>query len=223
VSRMPPEPAGRGMFVVIEGLDGSGTTTQARHLVRWFAEQTLPVRHCNEPTAGPFGSALRMHLGRRLVASPVGGEAEVLSEYATALAFAADRMDHVHNEILPTLARGTHVVEDRYYLSSLAYQSQKVNYDWVWELNRFALRPDLTIFLRVNPAECSKRIRASRPGLEAYESEETLRAVAESYEYAIAREQGAGQVIYEVDGELPEEAVAKRVRGVVAGAIRRQS
>ena len=109
----PPNPH-PGALIVIEGIDGSGSTTQSEMLLHWLQRIGIPATATSEPSHGPIGRVVRRHLGRQVELG--GPEAE-------ALAFAADRMDHVVSEVVPALARGVTVVADRYYLSSLAYQA----------------------------------------------------------------------------------------------------
>src|SRR5215471_10435629 len=109
----------RGRFVVLEGIDGSGTTTQVAKLAERLRGLGVLVRHTREPSDGPIGTMVRQVLTGRIVIP--GGRAP---GWATmALLFAADRMDHVESEIEPFLAQGGIVVSDRYDASSLAYQS----------------------------------------------------------------------------------------------------
>ena len=153
-----------GRFVVLEGIDGAGTTTQVAKLVeRLRREGAPPVRATREPSDGPIGALVRQVLSGRIV-SP-GGRAP---GWATmALLFAADRMDHVESEIEPFLADGGIVVSDRYDASSLAYQSVSSGsggeraVDWIRQLNTHALRPDLTIVVDLPPDVAAER-RASR-------------------------------------------------------------
>ena len=106
---MPP-----GKLIVLEGIDGSGTTTQARLLCEWLAGRGVAVHLTREPSDGPVGRLIREILHG--AHAPVAGD-------TMALLFAADRVDHLSREVLPALDRGTHVVTDRYYHSSLAYQA----------------------------------------------------------------------------------------------------
>ncbi len=173
-----------GKFVVLEGIDGAGTTTQVGRLVdRLKKEGTLAVRATREPSDGPIGSLVRQVLTGRIV-SP-GGRAP---GWATmALLFAADRMDHVESEIEPVLAGGGVVVSDRYDASSLAYQSVSSGsggakaVDWIRQLNRFALRPDLTIVLDLSPDMAAVRREERGEPAQLYEQNETQRALALFY------------------------------------------
>jgi dTMP kinase len=87
-----------GALIVIEGIDGSGTTTQTELLMGWLSRIGVPAVATSEPSGRPIGVIVRQHLGRQVELG--GPEAE-------ALAFAADRMDHVASEVVPALARGT--------------------------------------------------------------------------------------------------------------------
>jgi dTMP kinase len=106
----------RGRFLVLEGLDGAGTTTQARLLADRLRRGGRRAHLTAEPSGGPVGALLRQVLTRRIG----GGEGEGFDAGALALLFAADRLDHWSAEIDPRLAGGEDVVSDRYALSSLA-------------------------------------------------------------------------------------------------------
>jgi dTMP kinase len=164
-----PSARPRGLFVVLEGLDGAGTTTQTERLQRRLAAAGHTVHTTREPTPGPIGAVLRQALTHRLVVPSAGG-GKAPSWQTMALLFAADRLDHLDAEILPALARGAIVISDRYDLSSLTYQSVTAPADeaeaavrWVRELNRHALRPDLTLVLNVR-AEVAEGRRKGRGG-----------------------------------------------------------
>lgn len=181
----------RGRFIVLEGIDGAGTTTQTVKLVERIRSEassregsgSTTVRATREPSDGPIGSLVRQILTGRIVVP--SGRAP---GWATmALLFAADRMDHVESEIEPVLAEGGVVVSDRYDASSLAYQSVSSGRGgesavaWIRELNRHALRPDLTIVIDVQADEAALR-RASRgEPAQLYEQNETQRALAAFY------------------------------------------
>ena len=176
--------ARKGRFVVLEGIDGAGTTTQVARLAdRLRKEGALPVRATREPSDGPIGALVRQVLTGRIVAP----EGRAPGWATMALLFAADRMDHVESEIEPFLATGGAMISDRYDASSLAYQSVSSGsggeraVEWIRSLNREALRPDLTIVLRLS-ADLAAERRSSR-GEEAqlYEQNEMQRALAAFY------------------------------------------
>lgn len=111
-----------GHFIVLEGIDGAGTSTQAAMLGTWFRDRGLPVHVTGQPTDGPIGSMIRQVLTHRLVVPGITGP-RALGWASMALLFAADRLDHLDACIEPNLMDGVTVVCDRYDLSSIIYQS----------------------------------------------------------------------------------------------------
>jgi dTMP kinase len=175
--------ANRGRFVVLEGIDGSGTTTQVARLADRLRSARVPVRATREPSDGPVGTLVRQVLTGRIVVP--GGRAP---GWATmALLFAADRMDHVESEIDPFVAAGGVVLSDRYDASSLAYQSvssgaeAKEAVEWIRSLNRYVRRPDLTIVLDLLPEVAAERRLARGDAAQMYEQNEVQRALAAFY------------------------------------------
>ena len=120
--------AGRGRFIVLEGLDGAGTTTQAERIARALRERGSKVVVTRQPSDGPIGTQLRHALTGRLSLPNGRGP---LTEDTLALLFAADRLDHLAAIVEPALARGEIVLCDRYVLSSLAYQGSALPMAWV--------------------------------------------------------------------------------------------
>ncbi|MDP9148812.1 MAG: dTMP kinase [Myxococcota bacterium] len=174
----------RGRFVVLEGIDGAGTTTQVAMLAERLRASRVPVRATREPSEGPLGALARQVLSGRLVMP--GGRAP--GWMTMALLFAADRMDHVESAIDPFLSEGGIVVSDRYDASSLAYQSvssgasPKEALDWIRTLNRYARRPDLTVVLDVAAEEAAERRRRRGEAAQLYEQNETQGALASFYD-----------------------------------------
>jgi dTMP kinase len=165
------------LFIVLEGIDGSGTTTQLDRLARHLEARGRRVHPTREPSAGPVGRLLREILlgGHR---RPDGAAVDGL---AMALLFAADRRDHLTREIEPALAAGADVVSDRYLLSSLAYQAQEAERDWVAGLARDVRVPDLTLLLDVPIAVAAARRRAAGRPDERYDADEVQSRVAARY------------------------------------------
>lgn len=147
-----------GKFIVFEGIDGAGKSTQVRLLGKWFRDRGYDVVLTKEPTDTAFGKLIRA-----LVLT--GGEEGIIdgariSHEAEALLFAADRAEHVNKLIKPSLESGKIVISDRYFYSSLAYQwARGLDLEWLIDLNRFAVRPDLVILLDLPVKESMKRIR----------------------------------------------------------------
>src|SRR5688572_15881873 len=111
-----------GSFIVLEGVDGAGTTTHTKILTETLRKRGLPVHPTREPSDGPIGVLLRQMLTGRVVVPGLHGPRPP-SWTTMALLFAADRVDHVEAEILPNLMDGVSVISDRYVHSSVAYQS----------------------------------------------------------------------------------------------------
>lgn len=204
----------RGRLLVLEGIDGAGTTTQARLLGERLRAEGGRVHVTAEPSAGPVGALVRQVLARRVS----GRAGAAFDAAALALLFAADRLDHHGVEVAPKLAEGIDVVSDRYTLSSLAYQGLATgDMAWVEALNVRAPPADVTFFLRARPEVALRRRRAASLDREIFEVSAFQRRVARSYERAIARLRAAGQLVVEIDGEAPVEVVAR----VVWDAVRR--
>jgi dTMP kinase len=172
-----------GRFVVLEGIDGAGTTTHVGRLAERLRTMRVAVRATREPSDGPVGTLVRQVLTGRVVVP--GGRAP---GWATmALLFAADRMDHVESEIEPFIAEGGVMLSDRYDASSLAYQSvssgadSKEAVEWIRSLNRYVRRPDLTIVLDVSPETASERRLHRGEPAQLYEQNEVQRALAAFY------------------------------------------
>jgi dTMP kinase len=175
----------RGKLIVLEGIDGSGTTTQAAMLKKEFVERGLPAHVTAEPSNGPVGSLIRQALSGRLV---VRGRRSVRPpDWTTmALLFAADRQDHVASEIGPNLIDGVNVICDRYIYSSIVYQSvsagKKEAVDWICELNRYTQKPDLVLYLKIDPAEARRRREGRDFRSEIYDEPEFQEKLAKTYD-----------------------------------------
>lgn len=191
----------RPLFIVLEGSDGAGTTTQAAKLSAWLSGRGQPHITTREPSAGAIGTLLREALRKR----PAGENGLVLPAAAMALLFAADRVDHVTREIEPALQNGQHVVCDRYYHSTIAYQGDACGFGWVRDLHRFAPRPDVT-FLLLAPVEAAmKRVHARGGEREIYETSEIQAQVITNYRRM--RELLPGDKIVEIDASAGMDEV----------------
>jgi dTMP kinase len=209
-----------GRFIVLEGIDGSGTTTQSERLEARLRQEGYRVERTWEPTDRPVGKLIRRALTRQLSHRR---KSYALSDETLALLFAADRLDHLRGEVLPALEAGKVVICDRYLLSSLAYQGIAVTPSWVEEINRFAIAPDLTLFLEVDPRIAARR-RAKRGGAKELFDAIALQArIAERYQ-ALARKYRAIQRVVRIDGtQTLDQVTAEALRHIhrVIGATMR--
>lgn len=199
----------RGRFIVLEGTDGSGTTTQTVRLVEWLAQAGIAAIATREPSIGPVGQLLRCAIEKRLTSA--SGEHRDLDWTTLALLFAADRLDHVKEEIEPALESGAWVISDRYALSSLIYQSAtapepEAALGWVRELNTRALRPDLVLVLDVD-ADTAERRRAARGGPEELFERRALQAKL-AVAYSAAERYTPSDTLIHIDGSKSPDDVA---------------
>jgi dTMP kinase len=212
--------ARKGRFVVLEGIDGAGTTTQVAKLAeRLRADGGLPVRATREPSDGPIGSLVRQVLTGRIVAP----EGRAPGWATMALLFAADRMDHVESDIEPFLATGGVMISDRYDASSLAYQSVSSGsggekaVEWIRSLNRHAMRPDLTIVLDLAPDLAATRRATRGEPAQLYEQNEVQRALAAFYR-DLAKHMPNDRIVV-VDGKGTVDDVHRRVHEAYLAAF----
>lgn len=209
-------------FIVIEGTDGSGVSTQAELLEKKLRDEGREVYLTKEPTDGPSGAMIRLALAGRLISQKKALTSPSFGAHTLALLFAADRMDHLYNDIMPKLEIGVIVISDRYYLSSYAYQGIEVaSIEWLQAINSQCLRPDLTVFLDVDAAICYKRMQRRRWHVELFEEQHKLEEVRRSYLKAVQYLTRQGESIVVVDGNQPINAVQRdilrAVRKVLSG------
>lgn len=203
-------------FIVLEGIDGAGTTTQTARLAAALRAKGVQVLTTREPSDGPIGVLIRQVLTGRLVAPAEAGPAPLGWETMAAL-FAADRLDHVQSEIAPALRSGVTVISDRYDASSVAYQGvvseDPAVFPWIRSLNARARRPDLTVVLDVSPAvaHARRRARAGRP--EIFDGD-ALQARLSRF-YRTIEEHFPGDRVVHVDGDLDADGVHARVLSAV--------
>ncbi|MAG14156.1 MAG: dTMP kinase [Spirochaetales bacterium] len=196
-------------FVVIEGIDGSGTTTLLKQLgERYRKKHTSSWLTC-EPTDGEVGALIRRVLSGNIAVEP----------QALAHLFVADRYQHLYAReygITDRLARGELVVCDRYLFSSLAYQSVECGFDFVDELNRAFPLPQFLIFLDVS-VEVGERRASNRQTREIFENLSFQKKVVSLYEKALETYARSGVKIMRIDGAASPEIVAEKVWSHVSG------
>ncbi|MCB9781072.1 MAG: dTMP kinase [Alphaproteobacteria bacterium] len=178
------------LFIAVEGLDGSGGTTQVRRLAEWFAARGQDVLTTHEPSPGPVGLFIR-----RALSEPALGIGDPVLPFL----FAADRRDHLDRVVIPGLEAGRVVITDRYKHSSLAYQSLTMGLAPVVELNRRFRAPDLTLFLDLDPETCLERVLARGAPRDRFEELDRLREVHEAYQTVLVHCRAQGEHIVRID------------------------
>lgn len=182
------------MFIAVEGIDGSGKSTTIKELKRFLETKGEAVYLTAEPTSLATGRIVRNFLGETNSDTPLIHE-------MLALSFAADRINHLREEIWPALRKKQTVITDRYFFSSIAYQSLNVSYEWVKGINRFATLPDVLVFIDVKVDKAVERLTKFRTSTEIYEKRELLQQIDRNYREVIKEFEDNLKVIY-LDGNL---------------------
>ncbi len=167
----------KNLFIALEGIDGSGKSTQAKLLSDNLTEAGYKVYATCEPTDSPIGAIIRNIFNHSMEAD----------HRTIAALFVADRLHHLLNKtngILKKLEEGYTVITDRYYFSSYAYHGTHMPMNWVIEANALSanlLRPDLNIYIDISPEMSMQRLSAGRSSMELYETIENLGKVKHKY------------------------------------------
>jgi dTMP kinase len=195
-------------YIVFEGLDGAGTTTQSLLLSEKMKLAGVPVWPTFEPTSGETGLLIRKILGGTLQCHPG----------TLAALFVADRYEHLYGKggIISRLEKGFRVIGDRYLFSSLAYQSLDVDFEHVYEINSSFPLPEYLFFLDIEPEECEKRM-TRRESRELFENLAMQRRVQELYERTLELYRDRGMKMYRFNGLLPKEDLAENIWSILSG------
>lgn len=167
----------RGKFIVFEGIDGSGKSTQLDLLKSHLESNGLNVYVTTEPSSREIGKLIRRVLTKELT----------VSEQTLAALFVADRLDHIQNGddgMLQYLDKGYCVLSDRYYWSSFAYHGLHMPIQQVVDMNAIChemLKPDLTVYLDLSADESMNRILKRNEKLEKFEKLEFLQKIRQNY------------------------------------------
>ncbi len=205
---------GKNLFIALEGIDGSGKSSQVKLLAERLKEAGHKVHATFEPTDRFIGVMVRNIL-----------RGNIKADHKTiAGLFLSDRLDHLLNEengLVQKMKEGCTVITDRYYFSSYAYHSTHVDMDWVISSNSICadiLRPDLNIFIDLPPEESMKRINANRESAELFETLDTLKLVRGNYMKAFDKLKDKEQIEI-IDGNRSIEAIADNIWNICSTAL----
>ncbi len=188
------------IFIVLDGIDGSGTSTHSKLLAGFLSFKGLKTYSTQEPSNSDIGKLLRTYL-----------KDDKIPASTDALLFAADRVLHYFNDIKEKLEEGYIVISDRYLESSIAYQSsqsENISVEWVLDLNKFAGKPDLTIILDIDPK--LSLARKHHKVLDKFEDTSLLEKVRQVY---LDRANGEEYIVINTDDII--EIVQAKIQEVV--------
>ena len=197
----------KGKFIVFDGIDGAGKTTQLDMLARRMTDDGESVYITAEPTGGDIG---------RLLRSALSG-ADKRSECEMAVMFVLDRIAH-NAEIEEKINDGVCVLCDRYYHSTLAYQGKTTDYAWVRSMNIDCpeiRKPDACIYLDLTPEQSLKRINRGRSSVEIYENLEKLTEVRDSFHSVIEDLRQTGEKIFVLNADCSREELAEEIYAII--------
>jgi len=187
------------LFIVFEGVDGAGSSTQTQLLSEWFKKHNLPVLATKEPTNNLIGGLIRGVLTKEWALNPAGLQ----------LLFSADRAHHLQREIEPALKKGINVICDRYLYSSIAFGGLDLEFDWLWKINKNFLTPDIVFWLKISPQTAINRINQSRAGFELFEEVKKMEKINQNYQKIAKRLKN----FYEIDAEqTPQQMLAEEIK-----------
>jgi len=190
----------KSYFIVLDGVDGAGSTTHGQLLKGFLENEGLKVHLTQEPSKSKIGMLLRVFLKNKEIPPTTD-----------ALLFAADRDIHFHNEIEKKLKEGYIVISDRYIESSIVYQStqsDKISVEWIKKINKFVEPPDLTIIIDIDP-----KVALARKGDENVEKFENIKFLDQVRELYLTRAKEEGYEVVSSDGiiEFVQEEIQKIV------------
>ncbi len=199
-------------FIVVEGLDGTGKTTQIKILAKYLEDKGERVEITAEPTSHPTGKLIRRILSGEVKVTP----------WSLAALFLSDRIVHNTNSedgIEKMMAEGKTVISDRYYYSTFAYQGHETDLNWAMKMHADCpeiRRPDLVLFLTMSPEKCVERIRANRPdeAIEIYENVESLTKISRKFDAVFHELKDSENIVY-IDADGTIEEVSQRLFNAV--------
>ena len=201
------------LFIVFEGLDGSGKSTQISMLKEKLKLMNRKVYVTAEPTNSATGGLIRDTLSNNYKREP--------SELASL--FLTDRISHNVNPvwgIQKFLKDGIDIICDRYYYSSFAYQGLGTNLQWIIDMNLNCpqiIKPDLCIYLDVDPKRCKRRVDSERAHLEIFENDEEVMHKTRMQFFEVFKKLNSTENICIIDANRPKNVVADEILTIVMG------
>lgn len=186
--------------IVLEGLDGAGTTTQMKIIASFLEKEGRDVFITHEPTDNPIGRVVRSVLQKKIITTPE----------ALALLFSSDRDDHLYNReygIMKKIEEGNVVITDRYFYSSIAYQGAECDLEFVKSINSRFPHPSHLIFIDTLPESCMARIEKRGSEKEIFEKLDFLKKVRSNYLRQL-EELPPSVKLLRVDGEKSIEEIS---------------
>ena len=193
------------MLIAIEGLDGSGLSTQSNLLRDFLIKKGYQVILTKEQTDNAIGGLIKSILKKEFAVSPLGLQ----------LLFAADRAHHLASEIEPALKQNKIVISDRYIFSSLAFGSPEVDLEFLKQINSKFRKPDITFIIDTKPETCLERIKKTRFHLELHEEKEKLEQTRKNY----LSLKDYFPNVFVIDGNGTIEEVEKNIQKIVLEKI----
>ncbi|MCP4176230.1 MAG: dTMP kinase [bacterium] len=191
-------------FIVIEGLDGAGTTTQLNNISNYLSDNNIKHYRTFEPTDNEIGKFIRNVLSGKIP----------LEQETIAYLFSADRNEHIYgknNGIIKQLEEGNLVICDRYLFSSIAYQSIGIDPELVFSLNSKFPLPEYLIFIDVPVEICQERLKKRNSEIDIYDNMEYQKKVLDNYTNSIDQYLDSDMKVIKIDGLKVPENITREI------------
>ena len=197
----------KGKFIVFEGIDGSGKTTQFRMLANYLKNNKSNILITKEPTRGRVGKIIYNILEGR----------EKASHIFLQLLFSSDRAEHLEKKVIPALKSGKTVLCDRYLFSTLAYGNSEIgDMNWLENLSKHFILPDITFLIKVSPSESIHRVNNVRKkDSTIFEKEKKLKKIWKNYEILSKKYKN----FYVINGERDKNRVFEDIKRIIKPQI----
>lgn len=192
-----------GVFIVLEGIDGCGKTTQALMLKNWLCKKGFDVLLTKEPTSGsPSSKKIRKILNKKEKASP----------FALQKLFVKDRKWHLEKKVIPALKKNKIVISDRYFFSTIAYGAgvDRLSLKKLESFNKNFLKPDFVFYIDASPKTVIKRITKRGGQKTIFEKQEKLKKVSEVYKKLLKKYK-----MIKIDGKASIQEICKKIKNML--------